>query len=128
MRRAYYASISFMDSLVGRVVDGLADAGVADHTVIMFVGDHGLHVSNVVICQSLYIKLRVSPCVPLLSQMCYFLFVKSSKKILYLFYKKFHKGETQSYLGLKARIACTEKLVIICLDGRTLCLGQVHQL
>ena len=57
MRRAYYASISFMDSLVGRVVDGLEDAGVADHTVIMFVGDHGLQVSNVEF---------------LLSQMCFF--------------------------------------------------------
>jgi len=46
MRRAYYASISFMDSLVGRVVDGLEDAGVADHTVIMFVGDHGLQMGE----------------------------------------------------------------------------------
>ena len=46
MRRAYYASISFMDSLVGRVVDALEEAGVADHTVIMFIGDHGLHVSS----------------------------------------------------------------------------------
>ena len=45
MRRAYYASISFMDHLVGRVITALEDAGVADHTVIMFIGDHGLHVN-----------------------------------------------------------------------------------
>jgi len=46
MRRAYYASISFMDHLVGRVIKGLEDAGVADHTAIMFIGDHGLHMGE----------------------------------------------------------------------------------
>ena len=81
MRRAYYASISFMDSLVGRVVEGLEDAGVADHTVIMFVGDHGLQVSNVVICQSLHIKLGVHPCVPSYLKCVIFFFVKSFPKV-----------------------------------------------
>ena len=40
-----------------------------------------------------------------------FCFVKIFLKVLYLLFKKFLKGETWSYLGLKARIARIEKLV-----------------
>lgn len=39
--RAYYAAISFMDSQLGRVIDELEKLGLADNTVITFVGDHG---------------------------------------------------------------------------------------
>ena len=39
--RAYYASISFMDSQLGRVIDELEKLGLKDNTVITFVGDHG---------------------------------------------------------------------------------------
>jgi uncharacterized sulfatase len=39
--RAYYAAISFMDSQLGRVIDKLEELGLADNTVITFVGDHG---------------------------------------------------------------------------------------
>ena len=46
MRRAYYATISFMDQQVGRVVKAVEDAGLADNTVIMFIGDHGLHMGE----------------------------------------------------------------------------------
>ena len=45
MRRAYYAPISFMDPQVGRVLKAVGDNGLADNTVIMLIGDHGLHVS-----------------------------------------------------------------------------------
>ncbi|MGL5095342.1 MAG: sulfatase-like hydrolase/transferase, partial [Planctomycetia bacterium] len=38
---AYYAGVSFMDAQVGRVLDALADAGSADDTVVVFLGDHG---------------------------------------------------------------------------------------
>ena len=44
LRRAYYAAISFMDHQVGRVLSAIEEAGLADNTVVMFVGDHGFHV------------------------------------------------------------------------------------
>merc|ERR1712110_412648 len=46
LRRAYYAAISFMDHQVGRVMRAIEEAGLADNTVVMFVGDHGLHVGE----------------------------------------------------------------------------------
>ena len=46
MRRAFYATVSFMDHQVGRVLQAVEENGLADNTVIMFVGDHGLHVSQ----------------------------------------------------------------------------------
>ncbi len=40
-RRGYYASTSFMDDQVGRVLDGLAKMGLSDNTIVIFWGDHG---------------------------------------------------------------------------------------
>lgn len=40
-RRGYYASTSFMDEQVGRVLDGLNKMGLADSTFVVFWGDHG---------------------------------------------------------------------------------------
>jgi iduronate 2-sulfatase len=45
LRRAYYSTVSFVDSLVGEVVKTLNDLGLADNTVISFLGDHGFQVS-----------------------------------------------------------------------------------
>ena len=39
--QAYYASISFMDAQVGRVLNSLEELGLADNTIIVFVSDHG---------------------------------------------------------------------------------------
>ena len=41
--QAYYASISFMDAQVGRVVDSLDQLGLAENTIIVFTSDHGYH-------------------------------------------------------------------------------------
>ncbi|MCA9034432.1 MAG: sulfatase [Planctomycetaceae bacterium] len=44
--QAYYASISFMDAQVGRVVGALERNGLADNTVIVFTSDHGYHMGE----------------------------------------------------------------------------------
>jgi iduronate 2-sulfatase len=41
--QAYYASISFMDAQVGRVVEALDRLGLSDNTIIVFTSDHGYH-------------------------------------------------------------------------------------
>ena len=38
---SYYASISYMDAQVGRVLDALEELGLADNTIIVFTSDHG---------------------------------------------------------------------------------------
>ena len=40
------ASISFVDAMVGRVLDGLDASGRADNTIIVVFGDHGFHVGE----------------------------------------------------------------------------------
>jgi iduronate 2-sulfatase len=39
--QAYYASISFLDANVGRVLDALDRLGLAQNTVVVFISDHG---------------------------------------------------------------------------------------
>ncbi len=41
--QGYYASISFMDAQVGRVVAALDRLGLAENTIIVFTSDHGYH-------------------------------------------------------------------------------------
>lgn len=38
---AYLTSVYFMDSLVGRVLDGLENLGLADNTLVVYTSDHG---------------------------------------------------------------------------------------
>jgi choline-sulfatase len=40
-RRAYYGMVSYVDEKIGRVLDVLAETGLADNTVVVFAGDHG---------------------------------------------------------------------------------------
>jgi len=44
--QAYYASISFMDAQVGRVVSALDRLGLADSTIMVFTSDHGYHMGE----------------------------------------------------------------------------------
>lgn len=44
--RAYYATISFMDAQVGRVLDGLDALGLRDDTIVLFSSDHGYHMGE----------------------------------------------------------------------------------
>lgn len=41
LRRGYYASVSFIDAQVGRLIEGLKQMGIYENTIIVLWGDHG---------------------------------------------------------------------------------------
>ncbi|WP_299668783.1 sulfatase-like hydrolase/transferase [uncultured Polaribacter sp.] len=45
-RQEYYASITYMDEQIGRILDALEKSGKADNTYIIFTSDHGLAVGH----------------------------------------------------------------------------------
>ena len=44
--QAYYASISYMDSQVGKLLDALDEFGLTKNTIVVFVSDHGYHLGH----------------------------------------------------------------------------------
>ncbi|WDE96452.1 sulfatase [Lentisphaera profundi] len=43
---AYYASVTFMDAQVGKVLDALERSGQRDNTIVIFTSDHGYHLGE----------------------------------------------------------------------------------
>ncbi len=63
--RAYYASVSFMDAMTGKVMEALEQSGQRDNTIVIFTSDHGFHLGE----QGLWTKANnyeLSTRVPLL--------------------------------------------------------------
>jgi iduronate 2-sulfatase len=44
--QAYYASITFLDAQVGRLLEALGRLRLADSTIVVFVSDHGYHLGE----------------------------------------------------------------------------------
>lgn len=42
----YYASVAFMDRMVGQVLDGLKEARLDEKTIVIFTSDHGYHLGE----------------------------------------------------------------------------------
>jgi len=45
-RRAYFACVSYVDSLVGHILRELDELGLSSRTIVCFVGDHGYHLGE----------------------------------------------------------------------------------
>lgn len=46
VKRAYYASVSFVDAQIGKILDTLEKEGLTDNTIIVFHSDHGYHLGQ----------------------------------------------------------------------------------
>ena len=44
--QAYYASITFADAQLGRILDALEDSGLDKNTIVVFTSDHGYHMGE----------------------------------------------------------------------------------
>ena len=46
IKQAYYASISFVDAQVGRILNSLRKTGLDKNTIVVFTSDHGYHLGE----------------------------------------------------------------------------------
>ena len=46
LRKAYYACVTWIDSLIGELLKKLEDLGLSDDTVVFFMSDHGFHLGE----------------------------------------------------------------------------------
>ena len=46
IKRAYYATTSFMDAQIGSVLDKLKETGLDKNTIVIFTSDHGYHLGE----------------------------------------------------------------------------------
>lgn len=46
LTQAYYASVSYVDAQIGKVLGALEENGLADNTIIVVWGDHGWHLGD----------------------------------------------------------------------------------
>ena len=46
IKEAYYASISFIDAQVGRILHKLKESGLLENTIVVFTSDHGYHMGE----------------------------------------------------------------------------------
>lgn len=44
--QAYYASITFADAQVGRILNALKESGLSENTIVVFTSDHGYHMGE----------------------------------------------------------------------------------
>lgn len=44
--QAYYASITFADAQIGRILDALRETGLEENTIVLFTSDHGYHMGE----------------------------------------------------------------------------------
>ncbi len=46
LRHGYYASVSYMDAQIGKVLRALDENGLRDNTIVVFLSDHGVHLGE----------------------------------------------------------------------------------
>ncbi|ELU13352.1 hypothetical protein CAPTEDRAFT_1416 [Capitella teleta] len=46
LRRAYYACVSYIDHLIGKIMNKLEESGLKNNTIILFAADHGVHLGE----------------------------------------------------------------------------------
>lgn len=44
--QAYFATITFLDAQIGRILDALEEYGLKDNTIVLFTSDHGYHMGE----------------------------------------------------------------------------------